>query len=213
MRPLAVADAAFDELRKRGLVAAAKKVFPSFCLQVAWPKRRDASATPQAGRTAAEGLVCVTVQGSEAALVEINSETDFVARSAPFQVCWIQDPSGSECHSVSGRVSDSALMRNLAQALLRAVAASALLCPYPSEEGPRVIRGLSKEALQARLLPGTAESVAGAVTALAAEVRENISLRRAFRCGPGDDQLQHGLFLRLSRLPIPTECHCLQAAD
>src|SRR6476620_5638560 len=54
---------AIDWLRKKGLSKAAKK----------------------AGRVAAEGLVGVTAAGKVAALVEVNSETDFVARNEQFQ--------------------------------------------------------------------------------------------------------------------------------
>jgi len=56
-------DAAADWLRTKGLAAAAKK----------------------SGRIAAEGLVGVAVEGSTGAVVEINSETDFVARNDQFQ--------------------------------------------------------------------------------------------------------------------------------
>jgi len=56
-------DAAVDWLRKKGLSKAAKK----------------------AGRTAAEGLVGVAVKGAKGILVEVNSETDFVARNDLFQ--------------------------------------------------------------------------------------------------------------------------------
>ena len=56
-------EAAVDWLRKKGLAAAAKK----------------------ASRTAAEGLVGVVADGGKGALVEINSETDFVARNESFQ--------------------------------------------------------------------------------------------------------------------------------
>jgi elongation factor Ts len=56
-------EAAIDWLRTKGLAAAAKK----------------------AGRTAAEGLVGVAVQGTKGAVVEVNSETDFVAKNAQFQ--------------------------------------------------------------------------------------------------------------------------------
>ena len=54
---------AVDWLRKKGLAAAAKK----------------------AGRTAAEGLVGVAAEGRSGAAVEVNSETDFVARNEQFQ--------------------------------------------------------------------------------------------------------------------------------
>ena len=54
---------AVDWLRKKGLAAAAKK----------------------AGRVAAEGLVGVQTAGKVGAVVEVNSETDFVARNEKFQ--------------------------------------------------------------------------------------------------------------------------------
>ena len=56
-------DAAVDWLRTKGLAKAAKKQ----------------------GRTAAEGLVAVAVAGGTGAVVEVNSETDFVSRNADFQ--------------------------------------------------------------------------------------------------------------------------------
>jgi elongation factor Ts len=56
-------EAAVDWLRKKGLSAAAKK----------------------AGRIAAEGLIGVATRAIAGALVEVNSETDFVARNGGFQ--------------------------------------------------------------------------------------------------------------------------------
>jgi elongation factor Ts len=56
-------EAAVDWLRKKGLSKAAKK----------------------SGRVAAEGLVAVAVNGTRGVLVEVNSETDFVARNEEFQ--------------------------------------------------------------------------------------------------------------------------------
>jgi elongation factor Ts len=56
-------EAAVDWLRTKGLAKAAKK----------------------SGRTAAEGLVAVAVDGGTAVAVEVNSETDFVAKNAEFQ--------------------------------------------------------------------------------------------------------------------------------
>ncbi len=56
-------EAAVDWLRTRGLAKAAKK----------------------AGRVAAEGLVGVAIDGTRGAIVEVNSETDFVARNEQFQ--------------------------------------------------------------------------------------------------------------------------------
>lgn len=56
-------EAAVDWLRTRGLAKAAKK----------------------AGRVAAEGLVGVALDGNRGAIVEVNSETDFVGRNEQFQ--------------------------------------------------------------------------------------------------------------------------------
>ena len=56
-------EAAIDWLRKKGLATAAKK----------------------AGRVAAEGLIGLAVSGTEGVVVEVNSETDFVARNEQFQ--------------------------------------------------------------------------------------------------------------------------------
>ena len=48
-------------------------------------KQGMASAGKKAGRLASEGLVDVAVEGSVAAIVEVNSETDFVAKTPDFQ--------------------------------------------------------------------------------------------------------------------------------
>ena len=56
-------EAAIDWLRTKGLAKAAKK----------------------SGRTAAEGLVAVAVDGGKGVAIEVNSETDFVGKNAEFQ--------------------------------------------------------------------------------------------------------------------------------
>src|SRR5436853_3061133 len=56
-------EAAVDLLRKKGLAKAAKK----------------------AGRVAAEGLIATATAGTKGVVVEVNSETDFVARNEQFQ--------------------------------------------------------------------------------------------------------------------------------
>ncbi len=56
-------EAAIDWLRTKGIAKAEKK----------------------AGRTAAEGLIGITSSGTTGAVVEVNSETDFVARNEQFQ--------------------------------------------------------------------------------------------------------------------------------
>nr|WP_218841932.1 translation elongation factor Ts [Lacticaseibacillus absianus] len=56
-------DKAIDVLREKGLAKAAKK----------------------AGNVAAEGLAAITIDGNVAAVIEVNSETDFVASNDKFQ--------------------------------------------------------------------------------------------------------------------------------
>lgn len=56
-------EAAVDWLRKKGLASAAKK----------------------SSRLAAEGLVAVATEGNKGVIVEVNAETDFVARNDKFQ--------------------------------------------------------------------------------------------------------------------------------
>jgi len=78
-------EAAIDWLRTKGLAKAAKK----------------------SGRTAAEGLVAVAVDGGKAVAVEVNSETDFVAKNAEFQ-------------TMVAAIADAALMVDGIDALLAA---------------------------------------------------------------------------------------------
>ena len=53
---------------------------------VDWLRAKGLSAVEKkSGRVAAEGLVAVSVDGARGAVVEINSETDFVARNEDFQ--------------------------------------------------------------------------------------------------------------------------------
>jgi elongation factor Ts len=70
-------EGAVDWLRKKGLSAAAKK----------------------AGRVAAEGLVGVETQGRVGAVVEVNSETDFVARNEKFQALVTEVTKAAVAHS------------------------------------------------------------------------------------------------------------------
>lgn len=79
-------EAAVDWLRKKGLAAAAKK----------------------SGRVAAEGLVGVAADGTVGACVEVNAETDFVARNDTFQgfvtqVTEIALKTGGDIESLKGQ--------------------------------------------------------------------------------------------------------------
>ena len=48
-------------------------------------KNGQLKAEKKAGRIAAEGIVRTIIEGNQAAIVEVNSETDFVAKNADFQ--------------------------------------------------------------------------------------------------------------------------------
>ncbi|KAG2501313.1 hypothetical protein HYH03_001107 [Edaphochlamys debaryana] len=136
-------DKAYEALRKKGLAAAAKK----------------------ASRHAAEGLVGASFAAAGAAaasssggcgsvvLVELNSETDFVARN------------------------------DLFQGVLREVMAAAHGLGRAAAVGPDHALDV-EQLLSARTPSGT--TVSEAVTGLAAQVRENVRLRRAFRVDSGD---------------------------
>jgi elongation factor Ts len=83
-------EAAIDWLRKKGLSAAAKK----------------------AGRVAAEGLVAVASADKKAALVEVNAETDFVARNDQFQKFALQTAklaleSGTDTDALKTKLQDT----------------------------------------------------------------------------------------------------------
>lgn len=73
---------AVDWLRKKGLASAAKK----------------------SSRVAAEGLVAVAVEGTKGAVVEVNSETDFVAKNDIFQ-SYVEDAAKVALHC-NGEVCD-----------------------------------------------------------------------------------------------------------
>lgn len=50
-----------------------------------WLRKEGLGAAKRAGRLTAEGLVAVALEAGKGALVEVNCETDFVARNAAFQ--------------------------------------------------------------------------------------------------------------------------------
>ncbi len=53
---------------------------------VDWLRKKGlSSASKKAGRVASEGLVAVCINGNKSTIIEVNSETDFVARNDKFQ--------------------------------------------------------------------------------------------------------------------------------
>ena len=95
-------EAAMDWLRTKGLASAAKK----------------------SSRTAAEGLIGVEVSGTKGAVVEVNSETDFVAKNEQFQT-FVRDVTsvalelgesidGIKAAHLGGKTVDEVLTNNIA---------------------------------------------------------------------------------------------------
>ena len=124
-------DRAVDHLRKLGVAAAAKR----------------------SGNTASEGLVAVAISecGKKGIAVELNSETDFVARNDMFQ------------------------------SFLTNVASVALAVPTASTATTSPTSDITAELLEASITTedGNTSSVSEAVEYLSGVIRENIQLRRA----------------------------------
>ena len=115
-----------------------------------WLREKGASrAAKLETRTAAHGLVAARALNGRGCLVEVNSETDFVARNAEFQ----------------------RFVRDLADAALRNFAS--LAAPQRDAGGAALVQG---DALKALDLQGTL--VTDAALALSAHVGERIDVRR-----------------------------------
>ncbi|KAL6644243.1 hypothetical protein ACP70R_015851 [Stipagrostis hirtigluma subsp. patula] len=123
-------EAAQKDLRKRGVVLAAKK----------------------SSRTAAEGLLAIAQDEKRAVVVELNCETDFVARNDVFQY----------------------LASSLAKMALSAQGPGELFLPF----GPEYLENKSINLDHPKLSGET--TVQSAVTEVAAMVGENVKLRRGF---------------------------------
>ncbi|XP_048139122.1 elongation factor Ts, mitochondrial isoform X2 [Rhodamnia argentea] len=126
-------EAAQRELRKRGQVVASKKSL----------------------RTAAEGLLALAQNGGKAAVIELNCETDFVARNEIFQY------------------------------LALALAKQALLVENPSNQvsgifhmGPEHLEGLNLKLEHPKISGET--TVQNAITEVAAIMGENVKFRRGY---------------------------------
>ncbi|KAL2642343.1 hypothetical protein R1flu_009930 [Riccia fluitans] len=128
-------EAAFTELRKKGLAAAGKK----------------------AGRVAADGLLGVALQQERraAAVVEINSETDFVARNDLFQHLVSQVARAAlSVDSIPGSQAEAAVIN------LQALEAAKIELNHPKLSGE--------------------STISDAVAEVASIMGENVKLRRGF---------------------------------
>jgi len=123
-------EAAQKDLRKRGVVLAAKK----------------------SSRTAAEGLLAIAQDEKRAAVIELNCETDFVARNDVFQY----------------------LASSVAKMALSAQGPGQLFLPFD----PEYLENMSINLDHPKLSGET--TVQSAVTEVAAMVGENVKLRRGF---------------------------------
>ncbi len=89
---MAITAAMVQELRAKsgaGMMDAKKALVESegdMEIAIDWLRTKGlAKAAKKSDRTAAEGLVCVKVGNGQASAIEVNSETDFVAKNAEFQ--------------------------------------------------------------------------------------------------------------------------------
>ncbi|CAN6195055.1 unnamed protein product [Urochloa humidicola] len=123
-------EAAQKDLRKRGVVLAAKK----------------------SSRTAAEGLLAIAQDKKRAAVIELNCETDFVARNDVFQY----------------------LASSVAKMALSAQGPGQVFLPF----GPDYLENMSINLDHPKLSGET--TVQSAVTEVAAMVGENVKFRRGF---------------------------------
>ena len=157
-------DEAYDGLRKKGLAAAAKK----------------------ASRHAADGLVGLAAApgGAAAAIVEVNSETDFVGRSALFRRL-VADAAAAAL-AAAARSPVPAAMHQIPEAELRALR-------VPSPSGYVNAADDAADSQQQQQPTAAAAAAAGdasledAAAEVAAKVRENVRARRGYwlRAPPG----------------------------
>ena len=118
-----------------------------------WLRKKGQATVMKNNRAANEGLVGVAVSGGTGVLVEVNSETDFVARNADFQ----------------------SFVKNLAATVLSSSAAK----PPAAGSGTKVQQTeLDVAALLKAAGPGGAP-LEQELADLVAKIRENISIRRA----------------------------------
>ena len=130
-------EAAIDWLRTKGLAKAAKK----------------------SGRTAAEGLVGVSVDGPKGAIVEINSETDFVSRNDLFQdyvadVAGIAQAKDGDANTIKAAAYPGT-ERTVEEQLTHLIATIGENMAYRRSTGLSVTEGVVGSYVHAAVRPGT----------------------------------------------------------
>ncbi|GAB5030446.1 elongation factor ts [Nannochloropsis oceanica] len=120
-----------------------------------WLRKKGQATVMKNNRAANEGLVGIAVEGSAGVIVEVNSETDFVARNADFQ----------------------AFIKDLATAILH--------MPTPmgqhGELSNSVLIEMDIPSLLEQATSSNGASLSQELADLVAKIRENISVRRAAR--------------------------------
>jgi elongation factor Ts len=163
-------EAAIDWLRKKGLSKAAKK----------------------AGRVAAEGLVGVTASGKTGAVVEVNSETDFVARNEQFQKL-VRDLAVQVAGLNPLWVDVDQIPADELAAKRTELASDPSIASKPAEIQDKILDGQLKKWFKEVVLleqPFRDEerSVRELVTEAVATIGENIQVRRFTRYALGEDK-------------------------
>ena len=163
-------EGAVDWLRKKGLSAAAKK----------------------ADRVAAEGLVGFAVAGKAGALVEINSETDFVARTEDFKAL-ARDLAVhiAATNPLAVRIED--LPPELVQRERQVYEAQVAEQKKPEQIRAKIVDGMLKKFYEERVLleqkfvKDDKRTVGELVKELSAKTGEKIAVRRFARLKVGED--------------------------
>ena len=163
-------EAAVDALRAKGLAAAAKK----------------------SSRTAAEGLVGVAVNGTRGVAVEVNSETDFVARNDQFQAL-VRNLAMQVAGLAPLYVEPDAIPADVLEAKKAELLADETTQKKPEAIRPQIVEGQLKKWYQQVCLyeqPFRDEerTVRDLVTEKISTIGENIRVRRFTRYALGEEQ-------------------------
>ena len=149
-----------------------------------------AKAAKKSGRTAAEGLVAVKVQGGHGVAVEVNSETDFVARNDDFQKL-VKDIAMQVAGMAPKYVTIDAIPAEELEAKKAELLADEATQKKPEDIRERIVEGqlnkwYKEVVLYEQTFRDTEITVGELVTEAVARIGENIKVRRFVRYQLGE---------------------------
>ena len=88
---------------------------------IVWLRKKGiANAAKKTSRVAAEGLVAINIQGNNATIIEVNSETDFLARTEEFQKFVIELSNASiKAHSLEELKNENGISEKITNEIAR----------------------------------------------------------------------------------------------